>query len=369
MLEQISRMSGLQLKLVKQLPIKQERDYLLHYIFENSETLDKYICAIATNDYQKFALRRSLEMIYRCKTLFGNLYEINLPICDGEIEEGKYTFALYRYIDKLENISFDAKEPIEIIKKVYRENAIEYIVDAELVTKIEESVLSDFPEEAKHNIMQTEEYADFFRLLKTYERIQCITTHADYSPSNILKSGDRLYLMDFEQGGELLPIGYDLYHYCRFINKENEQEIPYLELNQALWNIRHISHERRGMGKYMPMVELAEAGKKNLKLRVIENNKIVEINIRRNRGYVVLDMQSKDITPYAFYLLLKYCFLSLKHIKKIYVYNSRWWIEGLINIGEGEICFQGEVQKRTFKTNSIYRRLKCKIKELCEFVK
>lgn len=363
MLEQISKISGLQLRLVKQLPIKQERDYLLHYIFEDSETCDKYICAVATNNYQRFALKRSIYMIYKCKILFDNLYEINLPICHGKIE-GKYDFALYRYIDNLENISFEAEEPIDIIKKVYREKTVEYVVDDELMTEIGEAILADFPEEARNNVKQTKEYAEYFHLLREYKKILCITTHGDYSPANILKSENKLYLMDFEQGGELLPIGYDLYHYCRFVRRVNKKEIPYYELNEAMWNIRHISHERRGMGQYMPRIEKISKGKRIYVLAVIENNNRKEIILKKEKGKYKLDMNDIDITPYAFFLLLRYCFLKLRMAKKIYVCNSLWWIEGMVNEDSKDICFSGVVERRTFTEHKITEKAKNIIKGL-----
>ena len=83
LINDISKNSGINLKLIKQLPIKSYPGRAVHYICENEN--NKYIIAVAYTSAQKYRLKRVINNIKYIDSNWRKYIKVNEPINYGEV--------------------------------------------------------------------------------------------------------------------------------------------------------------------------------------------------------------------------------------------------------------------------------------------
>lgn len=318
---ELSEKMGVKFKYVKQMPIKNGSDYLLHIIVKNTENKKLFICALAFNELQKFRLRSSQNCIKFIKNSYSKYFLFNEPLWYGVLQGINAEIVIYRYYSDAKRIDRNSRIPIEVMDKIYEE-CDEVKVTGNLLQQISNSILQyNFPKYSHEAVLRNKFYYQYMEALSKMDTVKLTSQHLDYSPSNILCYQNKLMLIDFEQGAEHIPIGYDKLHYMLYQKNVEVDNIPYYHLNEYLYGIFHIPKHELCQEKYTPSFII------NIDDVIIDEcSKETSIYMKHIRGDVIfLDFEKKFIEPYSYFKLID-------ELKKKYSYiivaNSIWNLLG-----------------------------------------
>ena len=191
---------------------------------------EKKLVVIANTDIQKFYLKRSIEKQREFYDDFSPYFQFNFPDTFGDLND--FSYAIYPY---LENVKWcKDKRPLEIVKKIYKQYAKRYIVNAELIEKIEKDFLSSWPLQFHKEIQTLPLYQKYFSELTKKKTLFVYKEHCDYTVNNVLDDGKKLWLMDFEFSKTFQPIGHDKHDFIRTRKSKEFFLSPLVKIKEKL---------------------------------------------------------------------------------------------------------------------------------------
>lgn len=189
----------------------------------------KFLLVIAESKIQQFYLRRNIEKQF----LFANEWDIEfsfiLPLSYG-MKDGFY-YAVYPFFEADE---VDKDRCVDALKVIYSKYSKKTRVTQEVINKIEEDLLSAFPERFHESIKELELYKMYFQYLIKENELFICRVHGDYAINNILQNGQNLFLLDFEFSTDYQVAEYDMYYF----NHLQGRSVNQLMLNK-IHDIKH----------------------------------------------------------------------------------------------------------------------------------
>lgn len=195
----------------------------------------KYLVIHAQTQIQIFYAKRSIEMQKKIAAEIQGGMEVNFPIYYKEHEDGFYI--VYKYFDRFKFVKNDF--PDIWMRKNYCEKSLAYDVNDEVLSLIEDNLLSIWPTCYHNEIKKLEPFVKMHEIIRKMPKVKLSFQHGDYTFNNILSVENLVYLMDFEFSVLFQPIGFDLYDY-HYSTDQIYEDIPYLEYNEVKENLINI---------------------------------------------------------------------------------------------------------------------------------
>lgn len=201
---------------------------------------EKYILSVSNSGIQNFYLQRSIRNCEEFSRIFPG-FHYALPAYKGKVNGVLYV--VYEYLDNTGFICDDY--PVQAMSSFYARSAITVKVNASVVEKILESLLSAWPEEYRHAIQRLDEFAEYEDCLHREVTLMLAMEHGDYTTNNILKTKKNIYLIDFEFCRPNQPVYFDVYDYLLSLNKNEEmlKRIPNYNLHVSKFRLVNKANE------------------------------------------------------------------------------------------------------------------------------
>ena len=349
LIEEVSQIANLNLKLIQQLPIKIYLERPVHYLCKDANNSKEYLLAVAYTPAQISRLEKLSNNACYCAKHWSKYFSFNIPVAQGYCFNNTKYFVLFEFFRNTKRLDTGSSFLKETFTKIMENESYTLQINNETADKI----LNDFikqrctDDELTLNLLKSSpEYCNLKETLRGYKELKMVKARCNAQPANILLHNDKKYLIGLEYGGIDLPVGFDLYCIKKYTFDTSINNIPYLDLNKALYKIQFIGNNAYWLRNHNPIVKL-DKGRQFIKIR--QGGKTVTIDIKQKfplyKFDLIIDFENINISPLATLKLVK--LIEKKYDEKYIIrfQNCPFWFERLTQDEENVLSFSGVINK------------------------
>lgn len=353
LINDISKNSGINLKLIKQLPIKSYPGRAVHYICENEN--NKYIIAVAYTSAQKYRLKRVINNIKYIDSNWRKYIKVNEPINYGEVSNVFYV--IYKYFENAKRMNINDNSLFATFSDIIIEQSYTKKIDETLINNLIDAIIKQrCPDilSTRTLLKNSEDILNLKEILLKYEELKFVKTHCDTKYLNVLVNENERYLLGCEYGGIDLPVGYDLFVIKKHQKAKDFTDIPYLDIHEAIHKIQFPKLNVSWLKYINPIIKF---DKKNTYIKIREEKNTLTIPIIKTFGIynydLTIDFNGFNISPSALNKLVNLVKKKYDTRYTIYFKNCPYWFEGLIQEDKNLLSFSGIINKKAIRPKNL----------------
>lgn len=349
LIKKISEKTKLDLLLIKQMPVKLYLERPVHYLCKDLKTNKEYLLAVAYTDAQICRLKKVDDNSKLFIKEWSDYFLFNTPLASGYLEKDKIYFVLFEYFNYSKRLESSSDFLKNTFTRIMNEKAYIQKVDSHMIDKLLDKFIEQrCPQDnlTMDLLKSSQEYVDLKQAFESYNEIRLVNSKCNAQPANILVKDNKKYLIGLEYGGIDLPVGFDLYCIKKYTHDKNITDIPYLDLNEALYKIQFVGNSAYWLKFHNPIVKL-DKGRQFIK--ILEAGKFTTIDIKQRfplyKFDLIIDFKNVDISPLGAFKLVK---LIEKKFDDKYIVrfkNCPYWFDRLKQDEENVLSFSGVINK------------------------
>ena len=265
------------------------------------------------------------------------------------MEKDKIYFVLFEYFNYSKRLESSSDFLKNTFTRIMNEKSYIQKVDSQMIDKLLDKFIEQrCPQDnlTMDLLKSSQEYVDLKQAFESYNEIRLVNSKCNAQPANILVKDNKKYLIGLEYGGIDLPVGFDLYCIKKYTHDKNITDIPYLDLNEALYKIQFVGNSAYWLKFHNPIVKL-DKGRQFIK--ILEAGKFTTIDIKQRfplyKFDLIIDFKNVDISPLGAFKLVK---LIEKKFDDKYIVrfkNCPYWFDRLKQDEENVLSFSGVINK------------------------
>ena len=349
LIKKISEKTKLDLLLIKQMPVKLYLERPVHYLCKDLKTNKEYLLAVAYTDAQICRLKKVDDNSKLFIKEWSDYFLFNPPLASGYLEKDKIYFVLFEYFNYSKRLESSSDFLKNTFTRIMNEKSYIQKVDSQMIDKLLDKFIEQrCPQDnlTMDLLKSSQEYVDLKQAFESYNEIRLVNSKCNAQPANILVKDNKKYLIGLEYGGIDLPVGFDLYCIKKYTHDKNITDIPYLDLNEALYKIQFVGNSAYWLKFHNPIVKL-DKGRQFIK--ILEAGKFTTIDIKQRfplyKFDLIIDFKNIDISPLGAFKLVK---LIEKKFDDKYIVrfkNCPYWFDRLKQDEENVLSFSGVINK------------------------
>ncbi len=349
LIKKISEKTKLDLLLIKQMPVKLYLERPVHYLCKDLKTNKEYLLAVAYTDAQICRLKKVDDNSKLFIKEWSDYFLFNPPLASGYLEKDKIYFVLFEYFNYSKRLESSSDFLKNTFTRIMNEKSYIQKVDSQMIDKLLDKFIEQrCPQDnlTMDLLKSSQEYVDLKQAFESYNEIRLVNSKCNAQPANILVKDNKKYLIGLEYGGIDLPVGFDLYCIKKYTHDKNITDIPYLDLNEALYKIQFVGNSAYWLKFHNPIVKL-DKGRQFIK--ILEAGKFTTIDIKQRfplyKFDLIIDFKNVDISPLGAFKLVK---LIEKKFDDKYIVrfkNCPYWFDRLKQDEENVLSFSGVINK------------------------
>lgn len=349
LIKKISEKTKLDLLLIKQMPVKLYLERPVHYLCKDLKTNKEYLLAVAYTDAQICRLKKVDDNSKLFIKEWSDYFLFNPPLASGYLEKDKIYFVLFEYFNYSKRLESSSDFLKNTFTRIMNEKSYIQKVDSQMIDKLLDKFIEQrCPQDnlTMDLLKSSQEYVDLKQAFESYNEIRLVNSKCNAQPANILVKDNKKYLIGLEYGGIDLPVGFDLYCIKKYTHDKNITDIPYLDLNEALYKIQFVGNSAYWLKFHNPIVKL-DKGRQFIK--ILEAGKFTTIDIKQRfplyKFDLIIDFKNVDISPLGAFKLVK---LIEKNFDDKYIVrfkNCPYWFDRLKQDEENVLSFSGVINK------------------------
>lgn len=349
LIKKISEKTKLDLLLIKQMPVKLYLERPVHYLCKDLKTNNEYLLAVAYTDAQICRLKKVDDNSKLFIKEWSDYFLFNPPLASGYLEKDKIYFVLFEYFNYSKRLESSSDFLKNTFTRIMNEKSYIQKVDSQMIDKLLDKFIEQrCPQDnlTMDLLKSSQEYVDLKQAFESYNEIRLVNSKCNAQPANILVKDNKKYLIGLEYGGIDLPVGFDLYCIKKYTHDKNITDIPYLDLNEALYKIQFVGNSAYWLKFHNPIVKL-DKGRQFIK--ILEAGKFTTIDIKQRfplyKFDLIIDFKNVDISPLGAFKLVK---LIEKKFDDKYIVrfkNCPYWFDRLKQDEENVLSFSGVINK------------------------
>lgn len=349
LIKKISEKTKLDLLLIKQMPVKLYLERPVHYLCKDLKTNKEYLLAVAYTDAQICRLKKVDDNSKLFIKEWRDYFLFNPPLASGYLEKDKIYFVLFEYFNYSKRLESSSNFLKNTFTRIMNEKSYIQKVDSQMIDKLLDKFIEQrCPQDnlTMDLLKSSQEYVDLKQAFESYNEIRLVNSKCNAQPANILVKDNKKYLIGLEYGGIDLPVGFDLYCIKKYTHDKNITDIPYLDLNEALYKIQFVGNSAYWLKFHNPIVKL-DKGRQFIK--ILEAGKFTTIDIKQRfplyKFDLIIDFKNVDISPLGAFKLVK---LIEKKFDDKYIVrfkNCPYWFDRLKQDEENVLSFSGVINK------------------------
>ena len=349
LIKKISEKTKLDLLLIKQMPVKLYLERPVHYLCKDLKTNKEYLLAVAYTDAQICRLKKVDDNSKLFIKEWSDYFLFNPLLASGYLEKDKIYFVLFEYFNYSKRLESSSDFLKNTFTRIMNEKSYIQKVDSQMIDKLLDKFIEQrCPQDnlTMDLLKSSQEYVDLKQAFESYNEIRLVNSKCNAQPANILVKDNKKYLIGLEYGGIDLPVGFDLYCIKKYTHDKNITDIPYLDLNEALYKIQFVGNSAYWLKFHNPIVKL-DKGRQFIK--ILEAGKFTTIDIKQRfplyKFDLIIDFKNVDISPLGAFKLVK---LIEKKFDDKYIVrfkNCPYWFDRLKQDEENVLSFSGVINK------------------------